>query len=370
MPFGTITSIAESPKRFGVLWAGTDEGKVWGTRDGGASWTDLSAGLAADRWVTRVVASAFDEGTVYVSQNGYRNDEFAPYLWRSADHGRTWESLAAGPAERADQHRPRGPAREAPALRGHRPRRLRLPRPRSELDRAHGRVAAGAGSRPARPPARGRPRRRHPWPQRVRGGGGTLAQADRGAHGEAPGRPARQGRAGRLRGEATASIPTSRGPATSRSCAWPGGRRCPAGTAVRVSVKDEHGSVWRELSATVGARLQRDRLRPHRGSRAGGRRGGRRAREGPREAEAGEGGGAPPLRRRRRRKRTRTSPPTRTRTKRRTRPRLRPAGRCSTPICSSSWPTRCTPAESDTCRRGRTRSRSARPATWTARRCA
>ena len=96
VPFGTITSIAESPKKFGVLWVGTDEGKVWSTKDGGASWTDVSKGLAPDRWVTRVVASAFDEGTVYVSQNGYRNDDFAPYLFRSTDHGATWSSLAAG----------------------------------------------------------------------------------------------------------------------------------------------------------------------------------------------------------------------------------------------------------------------------------
>jgi photosystem II stability/assembly factor-like uncharacterized protein len=96
VPFGTITSIAESPKKFGVIWAGTDEGKVWGTRDGGATWTDLSKGLAKDRWVTRVVASQFDEGTVYVSQNGYRNDEFSPYVFRSTDYGKTWQSLAAG----------------------------------------------------------------------------------------------------------------------------------------------------------------------------------------------------------------------------------------------------------------------------------
>jgi photosystem II stability/assembly factor-like uncharacterized protein len=96
VPFGTITTIAESPKAFGVIWAGTDEGRVWGTRDGGMTWTDLSKGLAKDRWVTRVVASNFAEGTVYVSQNGYRNDEFAPYVFRSTDYGRTWQSLAAG----------------------------------------------------------------------------------------------------------------------------------------------------------------------------------------------------------------------------------------------------------------------------------
>lgn len=100
VPFGTITAISESPKRFGVLYAGTDDGKVWGTRDAGITWSDLTAGLAPGRWVTRVVASAHDEGTVYVSQNGYRDDDFAPYVFRSTDYGRTWESLAAGlPAE-------------------------------------------------------------------------------------------------------------------------------------------------------------------------------------------------------------------------------------------------------------------------------
>ncbi len=96
VPFGTITTIAESPKRFGVLWVGTDEGKVFGTRDGGVTWTDLSTGLAQGRWVTRVIASAFAEGTVYVTQSGYRNDDFAPYVWRSKDFGKTWESLAEG----------------------------------------------------------------------------------------------------------------------------------------------------------------------------------------------------------------------------------------------------------------------------------
>lgn len=100
VPFGTITSISESPKKFGVIYAGTDEGRVWGTRDGGASWTDLSKGLAKDRWVTRVLASSFDEGTVYATQSGYRNDELAPHAFRSTDYGRTWQSLAANlPAE-------------------------------------------------------------------------------------------------------------------------------------------------------------------------------------------------------------------------------------------------------------------------------
>ena len=96
VPYGTATSIAESPKKFGVLWVGTDEGKVWLTKDGGAAWKDVSKGLAPDRWVTRVVASAFDEGTVYVTQNGYRNDEWTAYVFRSTDYGETWTSLAKG----------------------------------------------------------------------------------------------------------------------------------------------------------------------------------------------------------------------------------------------------------------------------------
>lgn len=100
VPFGTATSVAESPKTFGVVWVGTDEGKVWLTRDGGATWKDVSQGLAKERWVTRVVASAFDEGTVYVTQNGYRNDDGTPFVFRSTDHGATWTSLAGGlPAE-------------------------------------------------------------------------------------------------------------------------------------------------------------------------------------------------------------------------------------------------------------------------------
>ncbi len=100
VPFGTITSIAESPKRFGVLFVGTDEGRVWGSRDGGNTWADLSKGLAREKWVSRVIASSFDEGTVYVSQNGYRDDDFSAYVFRSTDFGRTWQSISAGlPAE-------------------------------------------------------------------------------------------------------------------------------------------------------------------------------------------------------------------------------------------------------------------------------
>ena len=150
MPFGTITTISESPKTFGVLYVGTDEGKVWGTRDGGATWKDLSKGLAKDRWVTRVVASAHDEGTVFVSQSGYRNDDFAPYVWRSTDFGATWTSIAAGlPNEPVNSVREDPKARHllwaATDARG-----VRLARPGHDLERPHRGPPARPGPRPRR----------------------------------------------------------------------------------------------------------------------------------------------------------------------------------------------------------------------------
>jgi photosystem II stability/assembly factor-like uncharacterized protein len=99
VPFGTLTSISESPFAFGSVYAGTDQGKVWAI-DHETNWRDITRGLAKDRWVTRVAASAHNRNKVYVSQNGYRQDDFAAYLWRSDDQGKTWKSIARGlPAE-------------------------------------------------------------------------------------------------------------------------------------------------------------------------------------------------------------------------------------------------------------------------------
>jgi photosystem II stability/assembly factor-like uncharacterized protein len=99
VPFGTVTTISESPFRVGLVFAGTDQGKAWTTEDG-VSWQSISKGLAKDRWITRMMASPHDEDRVYCSQNGYRQDDFAPYLWKSEDRGKTWKSIAKGlPAE-------------------------------------------------------------------------------------------------------------------------------------------------------------------------------------------------------------------------------------------------------------------------------
>ncbi len=96
IPYHTVFAISESPMRFGLIYAGTDDGRAHVTRDGGRTWTDISAGAAPRKWVSRLAASAFQLGTVYMTQNGKREDDFTPYVWKSADFGKTWTSIAAG----------------------------------------------------------------------------------------------------------------------------------------------------------------------------------------------------------------------------------------------------------------------------------
>jgi photosystem II stability/assembly factor-like uncharacterized protein len=95
IPYHTIFSISESPLRAGLIYVGTDDGKVHVTRDGGRGWTEIMSGLPYQKWVSRIAASAFDIGTVYMTHNGKRDDDFTPYVWKSADFGRTWTSIAS-----------------------------------------------------------------------------------------------------------------------------------------------------------------------------------------------------------------------------------------------------------------------------------
>lgn len=90
VPFGTLTSLHESPLKFGLIITGSDDGKVFITRDGGIQWTDVSTGLPSGLWVSRVQASAFSQSRFYVSLNGYRNDHFSSYVYRTDDYGASW----------------------------------------------------------------------------------------------------------------------------------------------------------------------------------------------------------------------------------------------------------------------------------------
>src|SRR5581483_4043837 len=93
----TLTTIAESPLRPGLLYVGTDDGRVHITPDGGRQWIELTVnvpGLPADGWVTRLECSPFAEGVVYLAVDRHRRDDRMPYLFRSDDSGRTWVALA------------------------------------------------------------------------------------------------------------------------------------------------------------------------------------------------------------------------------------------------------------------------------------
>ena len=100
VPYGTLTSIHESPLKFGLLYAGSDDGLLHVTRDGGENWSKISDNLPPNLWVSRVQASAHERGRVYLSLNGYRWDDFNAYLYTSDDYGRTWLRIGADlPAE-------------------------------------------------------------------------------------------------------------------------------------------------------------------------------------------------------------------------------------------------------------------------------
>ncbi|MEZ5316904.1 MAG: FlgD immunoglobulin-like domain containing protein [Vicinamibacterales bacterium] len=100
VPTGAVTVLDESPVVRGRLYAGTEGGMAWTSADDGGSWHRIDAGLAADRWVTRVVASRHAPARVYLTQSGYRHDDFQAYVFRSDDAGASWTPIARGlPAE-------------------------------------------------------------------------------------------------------------------------------------------------------------------------------------------------------------------------------------------------------------------------------
>ena len=95
--YAIVYALAESPLKGGLLWAGTDDGKLWVTENGGGSWTDLSASLPAaarGQWIMRIEPSHHDARVAYLAVDAHRSGEFAPLAYRTADLGRTWTSIA------------------------------------------------------------------------------------------------------------------------------------------------------------------------------------------------------------------------------------------------------------------------------------
>ncbi len=92
--YGTLTTISESPFKFGLLYTGSDDGLVNISQNGGGSWNPISSSFPKDMWVSRVTASQHKKKRVYVSLNGYRWDDFTPYIYKSDDYGKTWTSIA------------------------------------------------------------------------------------------------------------------------------------------------------------------------------------------------------------------------------------------------------------------------------------
>ena len=96
--YGNIVALAESPKKEGLIYVGTDDGLIQVTGDGGQSWMKYEkfAGVPETTYVSRLAASQHDVNTVYAAFDNHKNEDFKPYLLRSTDAGKTWTSIAGG----------------------------------------------------------------------------------------------------------------------------------------------------------------------------------------------------------------------------------------------------------------------------------
>jgi hypothetical protein len=95
--YNTITSLSESPVKQGVIWAGTDDGFIQVTTDGGESWKSIPVtklGIPERSFVNDIKADLYDENTVYVSLDNHKEGDLSPYLFKSSDLGESWESIS------------------------------------------------------------------------------------------------------------------------------------------------------------------------------------------------------------------------------------------------------------------------------------
>lgn len=92
--YGTLTTISESKFRFGLLYTGSDDGLVHVSKNGGGSWENVSSTFPKNLWVSEVAASQHKKERVYATLNGYRWDDFTPYVYVSDDYGKSWKNIS------------------------------------------------------------------------------------------------------------------------------------------------------------------------------------------------------------------------------------------------------------------------------------
>lgn len=93
--YGTLTTISESPFKFGLIYVGSDDGLVHVTENAGSSWEPISGAFPKDLWVSEVAASKHKKERVYVTLNGYRWDDLTSHVYMSDDHGKTWKNISS-----------------------------------------------------------------------------------------------------------------------------------------------------------------------------------------------------------------------------------------------------------------------------------
>ncbi|EZH75113.1 glycosyl hydrolase [Aquimarina atlantica] len=93
--YGTLTTITESIFQFGLIYTGSDDGLVYVTKNSGGSWSRISDSFPKDLWVSRVIASSHKKERVYVTLNGYRWDDFTPYVYVSENYGQSWKNIGS-----------------------------------------------------------------------------------------------------------------------------------------------------------------------------------------------------------------------------------------------------------------------------------
>ncbi len=166
----TIITVVESPLRPASIWAGTDDGNVQVTRDGGKTWTNVRPNIPrrcrSGTWVSRVEPSHFERGTAYVSFDGHRSDNFKPCIFKTTDYGKTWTKITTNLPANEPVYVVKEDLKNPNLLfAGTETRRVRVDRRRRTLAAADDGSADRAGARSRHPSARRRSHRRHARPQ-------------------------------------------------------------------------------------------------------------------------------------------------------------------------------------------------------------